>query len=269
MEDAGFIIGSYVVTFGADRRLRLVGAAPGPPGRRRGCPTRPSPGPEARVCHREHDRPQPAQRRRRTRRPAASPLGADRRARPRARRRRRDRHPVPPLGRRLLLQRRRDRPARRLRAGPAPARPGHRRRGARSTTADGVTTFTISFDGATLPVRYEGQPGGIFEECEPVVVHGELVDGTFEGDRVEVKHSNEYEAENADRLDERRGGVRRRARRQPERGARPGRADAARWPRRRSGRWPRSTASAAATAASCAWRRATRGSASAAPCSPS
>ena len=68
-------------------------------------------------------------------------------------------------------------------------------------TVDGVTTFTISFDGVTMPVRYEGQPGGIFEECEPVVVHGELVDATFEGDRVEVKHSNEYEAENADRLD--------------------------------------------------------------------
>ena len=58
-----------------------------------------------------------------------SPLGADRRARPRARRRRRDRHPVPALGGRLLLQRRRDRPARRLRAGPAPARPGHGRPG--------------------------------------------------------------------------------------------------------------------------------------------
>ena len=68
-------------------------------------------------------------------------------------------------------------------------------------TVDGVTTFTISFDDATLPVRYNGQPGGIFEECEPVVVHGELVDGTFQGDRVEVKHSNEYEAENAERLD--------------------------------------------------------------------
>ncbi len=67
-------------------------------------------------------------------------------------------------------------------------------------TTDGITTFAISFGGATLPVRYEGQPGGIFEECEPVVVHGELVDGTFQGDRVEVKHSNEYEAANADRL---------------------------------------------------------------------
>ncbi len=39
-------------------------------------------------------------------------------------------------------------------------------------TTDGITTFAISFGGATLPVRYEGQPGGIFEECEPVVVLG-------------------------------------------------------------------------------------------------
>ena len=65
----------------------------------------------------------------------------------------------------------------------------------------GVTTFTVSFAGATVPVRYEGEPGGIFKECIPVVVHGELVDGTFVGDRVEVKHSSEYEAENAERLD--------------------------------------------------------------------
>jgi cytochrome c-type biogenesis protein CcmE len=69
------------------------------------------------------------------------------------------------------------------------------------SSADGITTFTISFAGATLPVEYEGEPGGIFEECQPVVVHGELVGDTFHGDRVEVKHSNEYVAENADRLD--------------------------------------------------------------------
>jgi cytochrome c-type biogenesis protein CcmE len=68
-------------------------------------------------------------------------------------------------------------------------------------TLNGLTTFTISFGGVTMPVRYACQPGGIFEECQPVVVHGELVDDTFRGDRVEVKHSNEYEAENAERLD--------------------------------------------------------------------
>ena len=69
-------------------------------------------------------------------------------------------------------------------------------------TDGGVTTFTISFGGASLPVRYDGQPGGIFEECQPVVVHGELANGTFEGDRIEVKHSNEYEAENSERLED-------------------------------------------------------------------
>jgi cytochrome c-type biogenesis protein CcmE len=68
--------------------------------------------------------------------------------------------------------------------------------------SDGVTTFVIAFNGAELPVRYEGEPGGIFDECVPVVVHGRLTNGTFLGDRVEVKHSEEYVAANEDRLDE-------------------------------------------------------------------
>ena len=63
-----------------------------------------------------------------------------------------------------------------------------------------VTEFTVSFAGATLPVRYEGDPGGIFKECIPVVVHGVLDRGVFQGDRIEVKHSNEYEAANPDRV---------------------------------------------------------------------
>ena len=81
-----------------------------------------------------------------------------------------------------------------------------------SVDQDGVvTTFSIQFNGVELPVRYEGDPGGVFQECVPVVVHGRLLedtaaDGTltrsFEGDRVEVKHSNEYEAQNQDRLEQ-------------------------------------------------------------------
>ena len=60
-------------------------------------------------------------------------------------------------------------------------------------------------------VRYEGEPGGIFQECVPVVVHGRLdqttaADGTttrvFDGDQVEVKHDNKYVAQNGDRLNE-------------------------------------------------------------------
>lgn len=81
-----------------------------------------------------------------------------------------------------------------------------------SVDQDGVvTTFLIQFNGVELPVRYEGDPGGVFQECVPVVVHGRLfedtaADGTltrsFEGDRVEVKHSNEYEAQNEGRLEQ-------------------------------------------------------------------
>ncbi len=68
-------------------------------------------------------------------------------------------------------------------------------------TDGGITTFTIVFGDAAIPVRYDGEPGGIFAECEPVVVHGRLVEGVFEGDQIEVKHSNEYEAENPGRVD--------------------------------------------------------------------
>ena len=70
-------------------------------------------------------------------------------------------------------------------------------------TEGNATTFLIAFGGEELIVRYDGDPGGVFQECIPVVVHGRLQDdGVFDGDRVEVKHSNEYEAENPDRVDD-------------------------------------------------------------------
>lgn len=70
--------------------------------------------------------------------------------------------------------------------------------------AGGDTEFDISFNGAVLAVRYDGEPGGIFKECIPVVVHGHFDerDELFLGDRVEVKHSDEYVAVNDERLDE-------------------------------------------------------------------
>jgi cytochrome c-type biogenesis protein CcmE len=65
-----------------------------------------------------------------------------------------------------------------------------------------ATTFDIAFNGVVLPVRYSGQPGGIFQECIPVIVHGRLAGTLFEGDRVEVRHSNEYAEDHGDRIDE-------------------------------------------------------------------
>ncbi len=68
----------------------------------------------------------------------------------------------------------------------------------------GDTSFTIEFNGAEIPVVYSGEPGGIFKECLPVVVHGsfDTATDTFLGDRVEVKHSDEYVAVNDERLEE-------------------------------------------------------------------
>jgi len=63
-----------------------------------------------------------------------------------------------------------------------------------------TTVFTISFNGETMPVSYDGEPGGIFKECIPVVVHGVIENGTLLGDRVEVKHSDEYVAVNDERV---------------------------------------------------------------------
>jgi cytochrome c-type biogenesis protein CcmE len=74
-----------------------------------------------------------------------------------------------------------------------------------TVVADGADTeFDISFNGATVAVHYDGEPGGIFKECIPVVVHGrfDTATDTFLGDRVEVKHSNEYVAVNDERLAE-------------------------------------------------------------------
>jgi cytochrome c-type biogenesis protein CcmE len=70
--------------------------------------------------------------------------------------------------------------------------------------AGGDTDFVVAFNGVRIPVHYDGEPGGIFKECIPVVVHGRLDEATdtFLGDRVEVKHSDEYVSVNDDRLTE-------------------------------------------------------------------
>lgn len=68
--------------------------------------------------------------------------------------------------------------------------------------ADGVTMFTITFNDVTVPVEYDGEPGGIFKECVPVIVHGRLDGDTFMGDSIEVKHDSSYQAANAERIAE-------------------------------------------------------------------
>lgn len=70
-------------------------------------------------------------------------------------------------------------------------------------TASGIT-FTVVYDQVEVDVRHAGSPPEMFESGIPVVLEGRwsATDDVFESDRILVKHSEEYEAENEDRLAE-------------------------------------------------------------------
>lgn len=74
-------------------------------------------------------------------------------------------------------------------------------------TAGTTTNFVITFNDVSMPVELGSEPTGLFQECIPVVVTGKVMradDGSryFAGNEIIVKHDNEYDAENEDRLDD-------------------------------------------------------------------
>ena len=79
-----------------------------------------------------------------------------------------------------------------------------RARSAASTSPcrdSGILAFTLTFNDATVPVRYQGgEPSDLFQAGRAAVVEGRLEDGTFAADRILVKHDSEYKAENPDRV---------------------------------------------------------------------
>lgn len=80
-------------------------------------------------------------------------------------------------------------------------------------TDDGVT-FDVTFNGVEVAVRHQGDPPELFQPDIPVVLEGRFAaagttggesasssDGLlFLSDRMLVKHTNEYDAKNEDRL---------------------------------------------------------------------
>lgn len=61
--------------------------------------------------------------------------------------------------------------------------------------------FGVTYGGTTIPVSYSGgDPGGVFCEGVPVVVEGIYRSGTFQGDRILVKHTEQYKASNPGRV---------------------------------------------------------------------
>jgi cytochrome c-type biogenesis protein CcmE len=70
-----------------------------------------------------------------------------------------------------------------------------------ASTADGVT-FTITFNGVDLAVHHDGDPPELFKPGIPVVLEGQWDPSGdfFASDRILVKHSEQYQADNGDRL---------------------------------------------------------------------
>ena len=71
-------------------------------------------------------------------------------------------------------------------------------------TRDQELTFTVAFNDADMAVRHDGAPPELFEPGTPVVLEGRWADdgARFESDEIIVKHDEQYEAENEDRLDD-------------------------------------------------------------------
>ena len=72
--------------------------------------------------------------------------------------------------------------------------------------AGGDFQFVITWNDVSMPIRVGSAPtGDLFQECIPVVVSGKVVDDPvngryFEGGEVIVKHDNQYDAANPDRV---------------------------------------------------------------------
>ena len=70
-----------------------------------------------------------------------------------------------------------------------------------SQQSSGAFAFTLTFKGASVPVRYEGgEPSDLFQAGRAAVVEGKMEGGTFAADRILVKHDSEYKAKNPDRV---------------------------------------------------------------------
>ena len=76
-------------------------------------------------------------------------------------------------------------------------------------TNDGVD-FTVAFNGVRVDVHHDGDPPELFQAGIPVVLEGRWSSSgdVFASDTIRVKHSEQYQADNEDRLDDaERGGT--------------------------------------------------------------
>ena len=70
------------------------------------------------------------------------------------------------------------------------------------TQAGNAVRFTIEENGARVPVRHQGDPPELFRPGIPVVLEGQWSGAAFASDRIMVKHTSEYRAENPERVED-------------------------------------------------------------------
>lgn len=61
-------------------------------------------------------------------------------------------------------------------------------------------SFNIESNGVQVPITHKGDPPELFQPGIPVVLEGRFVGDGFSSDRILVKHSETYVAENPDRV---------------------------------------------------------------------
>lgn len=70
-------------------------------------------------------------------------------------------------------------------------------------TDEGVD-FTVAYNGVRVDVHHQGDPPELFQPGIPVVLEGRWSDteDRYDSDTIKVKHSENYEADHGDRLEE-------------------------------------------------------------------
>ncbi len=64
----------------------------------------------------------------------------------------------------------------------------------------GGVSFRITANGVEVPISHEGDPPELFQPGIPVVLEGNFDESVFRSDRMLVKHSETYVAENPERV---------------------------------------------------------------------
>jgi cytochrome c-type biogenesis protein CcmE len=74
--------------------------------------------------------------------------------------------------------------------------------------SDGGVEFSVAFNGVRVEAHHDGDPPELFEPGIPVVLEGrwDETDDFFVSDRILVKHSEQYEADNDERIDDAKDG---------------------------------------------------------------